>query len=113
MNTLSNPTLANNQKLLDSLKRPTKKDHGVIDLSKYEGKVRTKSDLIRAMHADGYEVGTIASALGIVYQHARNVIRQTPKKAPVTLASPTETGPQLVKTNAPEQEPVEEPKDVE
>lgn len=42
--------------------------------------LETKSAQIRAMSADGYKTGQIAKALGIRYQHARNVLKTPLKK---------------------------------
>lgn len=54
------------------------KEGGVPE--KYAG-LKTKSDIIRAMHKDGYKTGAIAKMMGIRYQHARNVIKQPLKRA--------------------------------
>jgi hypothetical protein len=68
-----------NKLFLDTLKRE-KRVYETIDLASYQGSVKTKSDLIRALHRDGYSIGNIASSLNIRYQHARNVILYVPKK---------------------------------
>ncbi len=56
----------------------------VIDMSKYNG-LTTKSAKIRAMNADGHTRSEIAAALGILYQHVRNVLTQ-PLKKPAAVA---------------------------
>lgn len=44
--------------------------------------LHTKSAKIRAMHADGFSRADIARALGILYQHVRNVLTQELKRGP-------------------------------
>jgi hypothetical protein len=51
----------------------------VGDVNKYNN-ITTTSGKIRAMVADGYTRGAIAKALGIRYQHVRNVLVQPLKK---------------------------------
>lgn len=50
-----------------------------FDMTPYEA-LPTKSAKIRAMHKDGVKTATIAKALNILYQHARNVINQPAPK---------------------------------
>jgi hypothetical protein len=52
---------------------------GAIDLSQYE-QLSTKSAKIRKMAADGHKTADIARALGIRYQHARNVLADPLKR---------------------------------
>jgi hypothetical protein len=42
---------------------------------------KTKSAKIRALHAEGMGTSAIAKQIGVIYQHARNVINQPLKKA--------------------------------
>jgi len=50
-----------------------------VDMSKY-AHLATKSDKIRAMHADGIAKADIGRLLDIRYQHVRNVLTQPMKK---------------------------------
>lgn len=50
-------------------------------LEQLQDQYKTKSATIRFLHSQGYKVGDIARFMGIIYQHARNVIKQKPKKA--------------------------------
>jgi len=43
-------------------------------------KLETKSAKIRELHARNWTTGDIARAMGILYQHARNVINQPLKR---------------------------------
>jgi hypothetical protein len=51
-----------------------------IDLSKYAS-LTSKSAKMRAMAADGFSRGAIAKALGVRYQHVRNVLIVPLKRA--------------------------------
>lgn len=51
---------------------------------------KTKSAVIRFLHSQGYKVGEIAKFMGIIYQHARNVIKQPQKKSAQVAAPSTE-----------------------
>lgn len=42
---------------------------------------KTKSAKIRKLHAEGMSTSEIAKQIGVIYQHARNVINQPLKKA--------------------------------
>ena len=42
----------------------------------------TKSARIRKMHGDGYTTSQISKHLGVLYQHARNVLNQIIKRRP-------------------------------
>ena len=46
----------------------------------YLTKYGTKSAAIRALHAEGIPTADIARRLGIIYQHARNVLKQPLKR---------------------------------
>jgi hypothetical protein len=48
----------------------------------------TKSAKIRALWALGYKRAEIAKALGILYQHVRNVLTQVPKKPTTAQVAP-------------------------
>lgn len=52
-------------------------------LEQLQDQYKTKSATIRFLHSQGYKVGDIARFMGIIYQHARNVIKQKPKKQTV------------------------------
>lgn len=53
------------------------KDHDLLDLM---DKYKTKSAVIRFLAAEGHTRSMIASALGIRYQHVRNVLVQEEQK---------------------------------
>ena len=51
----------------------------------------TKSAAIRCLRVAGYETAQIARMLGIIYQHARNVLNRPLKRAPKATATPAKT----------------------
>jgi hypothetical protein len=51
------------------------------NLTELYEKYKTKSAVIRYLASKNYSVGAIAKFMGIIYQHARNVLKQQPKKA--------------------------------
>lgn len=51
--------------------------YNLLDL--YE-QYKTKSAVIRFLGSKGYKTGDIARFMDIIYQHARNVLKQQPKK---------------------------------
>lgn len=59
---------------------------------------KTKSALIRMLHADGYSRSAIAKFLDIRYQHVRNVLtkelKRAPQPAPVERITGEEADPQ-------------------
>lgn len=59
----------------------TTSNNAEVDVNALMTELKTKSAVIRKLHADGKTRSQIASLLGIRYQHVRNVLTQPLKKA--------------------------------
>lgn len=55
-------------------------------------KYGNKSAAIRALHTQGYSVSEIATKVGVIYQHARNVVLRPLKRANPTTTTTPSTG---------------------
>jgi hypothetical protein len=52
-----------------------------------------KSNAIRGLHSMGLKTGPIAKAVGVIYQHARNVLKQPLKKQANQTPAPASSSP--------------------